>query len=335
MNMKFIDIPVIDRREVLDQLQTKIGLQSSIIEKDWWVTTVLKALFELPYAHHLSLKGGTSLSKCWKIIQRMSEDIDIAIDREYLGFTGLLSKNQISNRLRRAVCSFVRDKMQFDLRNQLIADGVNPNSFEVKVNITPITTTDPEVILVAYPSATDVVDYVPSVVKIEVSGRSMSEPVEEVEIQSMIDEALPTAVFHEDRFKIRAVLPKRTFLEKLFLLHEEFSKETSLIRVERMSRHIYDIEQMMHTPVVEEALNDDELYHSVIEHRRIFIGLKGFDYSTLAKNTLNVIPPQSVYNEWERDYENMRKNMIYVEAKPFNELIDELRSLNERIKAMG
>jgi hypothetical protein len=55
--MKFIDIPVADRREVLDQLQTKIGLQSSIIEKDWWVTTVLKALFELPYAHHLSFKG--------------------------------------------------------------------------------------------------------------------------------------------------------------------------------------------------------------------------------------------------------------------------------------
>jgi hypothetical protein len=265
----------------------------------------------------------------------MSEDIDIAIDREYLGFTGPLSKNQISDRLRRAACSFVRDKMQFDLRNQLIADGVNPDAFEVKVNITPISTTDPEVILVAYPSATDAVDYVPSVVKIEVSGRSMSEPVEEVEIQSMIDEALPTAVFYEDKFKVRAVLPKRTFLEKLFLLHEEFSKETSLIRVERMSRHIYDIEQMMHTPVVEEALNDDELYHSVMEHRRIFIGLKGFDYSTLAKKTLNVIPPQSVYSEWEQDYENMRKNMIYVEAKPFNELIDELRSLNERINAMG
>jgi hypothetical protein len=265
----------------------------------------------------------------------MSEDIDIAIDREYLGFTGPLSKNQISDRLRRAACSFVRDKMQFDLKNQLIADGVNPDAFEVKVNITPISTTDPEVILVAYPSATDAVDYVPSVVKIEVSGRSMSEPVEEVEIQSMIDEALPTAVFHEDKFKVRAVLPKRTFLEKLFLLHEEFSKETSLIRVERMSRHIYDIEQMMHTPVVEEALNDDELYHSVMEHRRIFIGLKGFDYSTLAKKTLNVIPPQSVYSEWEQDYENMRKNMIYVEAKPFNELIDELRSLNERINAMG
>jgi hypothetical protein len=333
--MKFIDIPVADRREVLDQLQTTIGLQSSIIEKDWWVTTVLRALFELPYAHHLSFKGGTNLSKCWKIILRMSEDIDIAIDREYLGFTGPLSKNQISDRLRRAACSFVRDKMQFDLRNQLIADGVNPDAFEVKVNITPISTTDPEVILVAYPSATDAVDYVPSVVKIEVSGRSMSEPVEEVEIQSMIDEALPTAVFHEDKFKVRAVLPKRTFLEKLFLLHEEFSKETSLIRVERMSRHVYDIEQMMHTPVVEEALNDDELYHSVMEHRRIFIGLKGFDYSTLAKKTLNVIPPPSVYSEWEQDYENMRKNMIYVEAKPFNELIDELRSLNERINAMG
>jgi hypothetical protein len=332
--MKFTDIPVADRREILGQLQTTIGLQSSIIEKDWWVTTILRALFNLPYARHLSFKGGTNLSKCWKIIQRMSEDIDIAIDREYLGFSGELSKTQISDRLRRATCSFVRDKMQYDITNQLIADGIKPETFEVKVNITPISTTDPEVILVAYPSATDAIDYIPSVVKIEVSGRSMSEPVDEVEIQSMIDETIPSTSFHEGKFKVRAVLPKRTFLEKLFLLHEEFSKRTSMIRVERMSRHIYDIEQMIHTNVAEEALNDDELYNSVIEHRKLFIGLKGFDYSTLAKKTLNVIPPKSIYNEWAQDYEIMRKSMIYVEAKPFDELIDELRALNKRINAI-
>ena len=333
--MKFTDIPVTERRELLGQLQNTIGLQATIVEKDWWVTAVLRALFRLPYAHHLSFKGGTNLSKCWKIIQRMSEDIDIAIDREYLGFSGPLSKTQISDRLRRAACSFVRDKMQYDLANQLVADGISPDSFEVKVNITPVSTTDPEVILVAYPTAADTIDYIPSVVKIEVSGRSMSEPVEEVEIESMIDEAAPTAAFHEEKFKVRAVLPKRTFLEKLFLLHEEFSKGDGQIRVERMSRHIYDIEQMLHTPVAEEALNDDDLYNSVIEHRRTFIGLKGFDYSMLAKKTLNVIPPQNIYGAWAQDYENMRRNMIYVEAKPFDELVAELKALNERINAMG
>ena len=62
-------------------------IQKKNIEKDWWVTQVLKAIFALPYAEHLSFKGGTSLSKAWNIIERFSEDIDIAISREYRGVT--------------------------------------------------------------------------------------------------------------------------------------------------------------------------------------------------------------------------------------------------------
>ena len=45
-------------------------------------------------AKHLVFKGGTSLSKAWKLINRFSEDIDLAIDKEYFGFTGELGKNQ-------------------------------------------------------------------------------------------------------------------------------------------------------------------------------------------------------------------------------------------------
>lgn len=71
-------------------LFTENGMDLQIIEKDWWVTTVLKSLFALPYAEHISFKGGTNLSKCWGLIQRMSEDI--AIDREYLGYGGKLSR---------------------------------------------------------------------------------------------------------------------------------------------------------------------------------------------------------------------------------------------------
>ena len=118
--MKFIDIPEEERKAILDSLQSNIGLHTAIIEKDWWVTTVLRALFMLPYAQHLSFKGGTSLSKCWNLIERMSEDIDIGITREFLGFAGKLSKTQVSDKLRRASCSFVRDKMQYDLKEQLL-----------------------------------------------------------------------------------------------------------------------------------------------------------------------------------------------------------------------
>lgn len=97
----------------------------------------------------------------------MSEDIDIAIDREYLGYGGKLSRTQISDKLRRAACSFVREKLQ---------------------------------------SSADV-------------------------------------------------------------------------RTSRMSRHLYDIYQIMDTPIADRALNDKDLYLSVMEHRRIFIGLRGFRLS--------------------------------------------------------
>ena len=332
--MKFIDIPAEERKAILDSLQSTIGLQTAIIEKDWWVTAVLRALFQLPYAEHLSFKGGTGLSKCWGLIERMSEDIDIGITREFLGFTGKLSKTQISDKLRRAACSFVREKMQFDLKEQLINDGVNPEQFNVRVDITPVSTTDPEVIWVEYKTIADKLDYIPPVVKIEVSGRSMSEPIAEVEIESMIDKAAPAAVFSEPRFKVRAVLAKRTFLEKIFLLHEEFAKSSELIRVERMSRHLYDIHRMLSTPIADEALGDNELYNTVIEHRRTFIGLKGFDYNTLAKSTLNIVPPASVYDAWKADYDMMLKDMIYGEPISFEQIIEELKQLNKRINAM-
>ena len=344
--MKFIDLSKEDQVAVLDRVSTDLGVrQREVIEKDWWVTAVLRALFTLPYADHLSFKGGTSLSKCWHLIDRFSEDIDIAVDREYLGFTGHLSKTQISDKLRRAACSFVRNKMQNDLADKLQADGISNDKFKVNVNITSVTTTDPEVINVSYDSVVagelsiSITDeraaYIMPKVKIEVSGRSMSEPISDVDIDSMIDQVYPTAPFAEPKFAVRAVRPERTFLEKLFLLHEEFSKPQGQVRVERMSRHMYDIGQILKTSIAERAINDQELYRQVVEHRRTFIGLRGFDYDTLYPSTLNVIPPVDIIDEWRTDYENMRLHMIYGESVTFDELVGQLKNFNEEIASRG
>ena len=78
--MKFIDLSKEDRVDILDRVSSELNIrQREVIEKDWWVTAVLRVLFSLPYANHLSFKGGTSLSKCWHLIDRFSEDIDIAV----------------------------------------------------------------------------------------------------------------------------------------------------------------------------------------------------------------------------------------------------------------
>ena len=315
--MKFIELSQEQQRIVFTQASAQTGININLAENDWWICQVLSALYKLPSAEHTSFKGGTSLSKCWKLIDRISEDIDIGIDRECLGFGGTLSKTQISDKLRRAACSFVRNKLQYE------------------VNITSVTTTDPEIIEVEYPSLFETNPYIRNMVRIEVSGRSMSEPVQVVTLNPIIDEVFPDSRWERNTFNVRAVLPERTFLEKIFLLHEEFSKSADNIRVERMSRHMYDIGQILQTPIAERALNDEQLYRQVIEHRKTFIGLRGFDYDTLFPSSISILPPESVKDAWRSDYEQMRLHMIYGESIPFNDLIEQLKVLNDHIRQLG
>ncbi len=332
--MIFTDLSAQDRIDIIDYVSSKTGYRSQIVEKDWWVTAVLRAIFNLPYANELSFKGGTNLSKCWGLIRRMSEDVDIAINREFLGFGGSLSKNQISDKLRRAACSFVRECMQFDVRSNLLKQGVPDAIFNVHVDITPVSTTDPEIIYVEYKPLYSEVEYIKPHVKIEISGRSMSEPVAKIKVKSFIGDNVETSIFEELPVEVNAVVPERTFLEKLFLLHEEFVKPTPQIRVERMSRHLYDIDQMLDTAIAENAIMNENLYRQVIDHRRKFIGLKGFDYITLEKPTIRFIPEGETRNKWENDYKNTIMSMVLGESRTFDQVMSRLADFNRKVNSM-
>lgn len=332
--MIFTDFQERDRIDIIDFVSSKTGYRSQIVEKDWWVTTVLRTIFKLPYANELSFKGGTNLSKCWGLIHRMSEDIDIAVNREFLGYGGELSKNQVSDKLRRAACSFVRDRMHEDIKTGLLNQGISSDLFDVWVNITPVSTTDPEIIYVGYKPLYCDDDYIKPLVKIEISGRSMSEPIEKVEIKSFIGCTMETPAFDEMPVLVNAVVPERTFLEKLFLLHEEFAKPMSQVRVERMSRHLYDIDQMLDTDIAERAMANATLYNQIVEHRRKFIGLKGFDYSTLEKSTIRFVPEGKTRDEWAVDYKNTIMSMVLGEAHTFDEVVNRLELFNRKVNSM-
>ena len=228
--MKFVEMPKELQTKSIETLSLNYGMPEQIIEKDWWVSAVMRALFALPYANQISFKGGTSFSKCWNVISRFSEDIDIAVNRVFLGYGGELSRTQVSDKLRRAACTFVRERLQNDLRDKMIEQGIPSDKFSVEVNITSATTVDPEVINVRYDSLYPMLSYIRNAVKIEVSGRSMSEPLENVQLRSMIEDAFPNTKFAEAKFNVPTVKPERTFLEKVCLLHEEFSKEVAEVR---------------------------------------------------------------------------------------------------------
>jgi hypothetical protein len=161
----------------------------------------------------------------------------------------------------------------------------------------------------------------------------MSEPLQTIKIQSILDEVFFEMPFTSTSFDVNAVAPERTFLEKICLLHEEFAKPN--VRVERMSRHLYDLVQIMDTPIAENALKNKNLYQSIVAHRRMFIAMKDFDYDTLVPKSIKITPPESVISQWQQDYETMQRTMIYGNSLPFNKLIDKIKQLNERINQMN
>jgi hypothetical protein len=169
---------------------------------------------------------------------------------------------------------------------------------------------------------------------IEIGARSLIEPSENVRLRSILAENYPDADFADAYFDVPTVIPQRTFLEKAFLLHEEFQKSAEKIRVDRMSRHIYDLEKMMDTQFAIDAMSNTDLYQAIVEHRRTLTAMKEVDYSTHTPERISFIPPDSIIDSWRKDYETMRGNMIYGKSLPFNKLIERIKELNERFRKM-
>lgn len=161
------------------------------------------------------------------------------------------------------------------------------------------------------------------------------EPSESREINSLISAAFPNQTFATGPFSISTVLPQRTFLEKVFLLHEEFSQATTKIRIERLSRHLYDLEKLMDTEHGKAAIKDAELYKGIVTHREKFNPLRGVDYSNHIPGKIKIIPPDTVIKEWEKDYQAMTQNMIYGDPLNFDKLIERIQELEKRINAIA
>jgi predicted nucleotidyltransferase component of viral defense system len=75
---KFFLIPDNDKADILRDAGERLNLSAYAVEKDWWVVQTLAILFETELAQYMVFKGGTSLSKAWNLIERFSEDIDLA-----------------------------------------------------------------------------------------------------------------------------------------------------------------------------------------------------------------------------------------------------------------
>ena len=323
----FYNLPEATKARIFEQISARTPLPAYAVEKDWWVVQTLRIVFSMEAGKHLIFKGGTSLSKAWNLIDRFSEDIDLALDKSILGIEQVKTVKQIKI-LRNTSKRFITSEFHPSLIEAFISKGLK----ETEIRILEQAENDPLSIEIYYPYTTKYPGYVQPRVLIEIGSRSLKEPFAERIITSFITEKFPDQDFADEPVLITAATPERTFLEKIFLLQEEYQKEE--IRINRLTRHLYDLEKIMDTPHGSNALQDHELYQTIVKHRKLLFSVSEVDYNLHQPQTINLVPPDTVLKEWQKDYVELGESMIYGDKLPWKVLLSRIKELTDRINKL-
>jgi hypothetical protein len=327
------------RKAAVEAAASASGITAKAIEKDWWVTLGIYVLFQTRYVEYLTFKGGTSLSKGFGLIDRFSEDIDIALDAAAFGF-GYMdhpSKNHVE-RMRRAGSNFTRTDLLGELNTAFVQMQVPDDLYALEAEQLreDMPDTDPQVIYLNYKSLFEVNAYVADRIKFEVSVRSRRAPWEYREISSLLHRHFPAAVYGEETFSVRTLKPQTTFIEKILLLHEEYNRaDHSKMRIQRMSRHYYDVYRIFSSGLAGDVLQNRSFLEEIMAYRKAYSRLRHFDYDSMTLGNISMIPEPSLLQALNKDYEQMAREMMYGEIPEFSEIIRVTKEIETTINLSG
>lgn len=332
----------IERAELFRETANRRGVAPLIIEKDFWVCWTIKQLFDLPQiGPHLIFKGGTTLSKIYGVIERFSEDIDVSINREYLGFGGEQEPENIegSNKRRKqieALQQACRDKITAELFPSLESALVHILGRSSENFWQLIQDTDPQTLLFTYPGhkpflGPQEVSYIRPIVRIELGARSDHWPANSYSITPYAAEEFPD-YFTELSYSVKVLEAERTFWEKATILHAEYYNPEDRATGDRISRHYYDLHQLTLSPIVESALNRLDLLDRVVTHKSVFFRSSRANYEEARSGNIHLLPSETRVAALRVDYDRM-KDMFFGERPSFEEILETLKKLEAIINS--
>jgi predicted nucleotidyltransferase component of viral defense system len=323
---KIYQLPKEEREIYFRKAADIIKIPFNIIEKDYWVVWILERLFTLnSLKNHLTFKGGTSLSKIYRIIDRFSEDIDVSIEKEFFGFDEnnnpekAPSKNKqraVLENLSKACSAYVQKQMLMDLENHISEKMKKSDGWQLTIDSDD---PDGQTLLFKYPSNIPANSYIRPFVKIEMGARSEHWPTSQEKIVSYAKEALDEKI-DDDETEIRVLNAERTFWEKATILHQYTHLPNEKKLPLRISRHYYDFFQLLHSDIKDKALNDLSLLERVVIHKSIYFASAWANFGTARKGTLALIPSLIILNELEKDYALMEP-MFFREIPAWNKIL--------------
>jgi len=323
-----------DKKAYFDVVAHDLGVTPQLIEKDFWVCWILKILFSLPTAgSHLTFKGGTSLSKCYNVIKRFSEDVDVSIERTFLTSQesiepdkkqGTKENQRRLDRLKQACQEKIADVIMPELVKKTGSALSDIGKWEI--NLDP-DDPDNQTILFTYPSVIDngKSGYVQPVVKIELGARSDHWPVEAMTVKPYVSNAAGKVTI--EGTQVRVLGAERTFWEKATILHA--ISHGSKLRA-RMSRHYYDVGEMIGTAIYTKAIQNIDLLIKVAEHKALFFKDSKAHYALAKPGSLRLMPLDEHLALLNDDYRQMQE-MFFEDPPSFESVLKKLKTAEEEI----
>lgn len=301
------------------------GIPEIFIEKDYWVTYALHQLFHSEIKDLIVFKGGTSLSKCYNVIQRFSEDIDIVVVKND-GDSG----NALKERLKDV--TNVIDKSILDV----VPDDPNTNK---KGSIRKIIYSFPKV------GVNGTYGEVRENIALEVSHMGNTEPNHVKQIRTLIADYIKTtpsteliAQFGLEDFEVRALAVERTLCEKIISLVRFSYTENPLEDLSNKVRHTYDLTLLMKLDTIKNFVNsalfDNMLLQVAKDDDKAIPNDKNWLYNH-PKNALIFSETEMVWNTLKKVYSGSKFNELLIgKVKPptENEVFETLVFLSKRIE---
>ncbi|MCY4155779.1 MAG: nucleotidyl transferase AbiEii/AbiGii toxin family protein [Gammaproteobacteria bacterium] len=317
-------LPAQQRSELFSETATQTITTPAVVEKDFWVTWVLNRLFrEQDLAQLLMLKGGTSLSKVYNLIERFSEDIDLILNWRVLGGEDPLAERSKTKQVQ--LNATLNEQAQKYISGELLRlveaalDGICGCGVAVD---------DPFVININYPAAFPD-NYLRPEVRLEIGPLASWLPYENCSISCYAADAFPD-VFEQRECTVKVIKAERTFWEKATILHCEAHRPEGNAQPPRYSRHYYDLARMAQSPVKERALAAPGLLSSVVAFKQRFYPRGWARYDLAKPGTLALVPDGHVLASVRSDHRAM-ENMIFGEVPEFEQILTVLQALQEEI----
>lgn len=298
----------------------QMGILEIYIEKDYWVCYALKQIFTSPVAEYSIFKGGTALSKCYKIIERFSEDIDLVVIKSEEE-----TPNQLKNKIKK------------------ISDVVNDILPEIPINgVTQKMGMNRKTAHSYSQNFKGNFGQIRDVIIVEASWLGYFEPNEKRSIRTFISEMMEQnyqqemiETFGLEPFEVSVLNPKRTFCEKIMSLVRFSYTENPIQDLRNKIRHIYDLHKLLINNKINLFFESEEFPQMLKKVRQDdVLGYKNNNdwLSQPIKNALIFRDLESVWKDLSNVYHTDFRPLVYGDLPKENEILDTLRKIKARIE---